>query len=195
MKNIAIFASGSGTNAENLVRYFANHPTMRVAFILSNKPQAYVHQRAKALGMPSYTYTKEEFTNGTVLAWLQENQIDFVVLAGYMVMIDNDMLAAFPQRIVNIHPSLLPKYGGKGMHGDRVHQAVVAAGETESGITIHYLNDEYDAGDVVFQAVCEVLPTDTPEDVAAKVHALEYEHYPRVVEQLVENLESLRSKV
>lgn len=188
MKNIVVFASGSGTNAENLVRYFENHPTMQVVFILSNKPQAYVHQRAKALGIPSYTYTKEEFTNGTVLKLLQENNIDFVVLAGYMVMIDNDMLEAFPQRIVNIHPSLLPKYGGKGMHGDKVHQAVVAAGETESGITIHYLNDEYDAGDVVFQAVCEVLPTDTPDDVATKVHALEYEWYPKVVEQLVKSL-------
>jgi phosphoribosylglycinamide formyltransferase-1 len=103
-------------------------------------------------------------------------------------MIDDDMLAAYPNQIVNIHPSLLPKYGGKGMHGDKVHEAVVAAGETESGITIHYLNDEYDAGDVVFQAVCEVLPTDTPADVAAKVHALEYEWYPKVVEQLVKSL-------
>jgi phosphoribosylglycinamide formyltransferase-1 len=185
MKNIAIFASGSGTNAENLIRYFQNSETMTVPFVLSNKAKAYVHQRAKSLGVPSYTFTKEEFTNGTVLKFLQENQIDFIVLAGYMLMIDDDMLAAFPLRIVNIHPSLLPKYGGKGMHGDHVHQAVVAAGEKESGITIHYLNDEYDAGDVVFQAVCEVLPTDTPDDVAAKVHALEYEHYPKVVEKLV----------
>lgn len=188
MKKIAIFASGSGTNAANLVQYFTNHPTIEIPFVLSNKPQAQVHERVKELGVPSFTYTKEEFTGGTVLRLLQEHHIDFVVLAGYMVMIDNDMLEAFPQRIVNIHPSLLPKYGGKGMHGDRVHEAVVANGETESGITIHYLNDEYDAGDVVFQAVCEVLPTDTPDDVAAKVHALEYEWYPKVVEQLVESL-------
>lgn len=188
MKNIAIFASGSGTNAENLIQYFQNHPSMRVSFVLSNKAQAYVHQRALALGVPSYTYTKEEFTNGVVLRFLQEQQIDFIVLAGFMLMIDDVMLDAFPMRIVNIHPSLLPKYGGKGMHGDHVHQAVVAAKETESGITIHYLNDQYDAGDVVFQAVCEVLPTDTPDDVAAKVHALEYEWYPKVVEQLVKSL-------
>lgn len=188
MKNIAIFASGSGTNAENLVRYFANHASMRVVFVLSNKAQAGVHARVQPYGIPTYTYTKEEFTNGTVLQLLRQHNIDFVVLAGYMVMIDDDMLEAFPQRIVNIHPSLLPKYGGKGMHGDKVHQAVVAAGETESGITIHYLNDEYDAGDVVFQAVCEVLPADTPDDVAAKVHALEYEWYPKVVEKLVDSL-------
>ena len=188
MKKIAIFASGSGTNAENIIKYFAGHESIEVPFVLSNKANAYVHQRAKALGVPSYTYTKEEFTNGTVLRFLQENNICFVVLAGYMVMIDDDMLAAYPNQIVNIHPSLLPKYGGKGMHGDKVHEAVVAAGETESGITIHYLNDEYDAGDVVFQAVCEVLPTDTPADVATKVHALEYEWYPKVVEQLVASL-------
>lgn len=188
MKKIAVFASGSGTNAENLIKYFTNHPSMEIPFVLSNKAGAGVHARANALGVPSYTYTKEEFTNGTVLKFLQENDIQFVVLAGYMVMIDDEMLEAFPQRIVNIHPSLLPKYGGKGMHGDRVHEAVVAAAETESGITIHYLNDEYDAGDVVFQAVCEVLPTDSPADVATKVHALEYEWYPKVVEKLVESL-------
>lgn len=185
MKKVAIFASGSGSNAENLVQYFENHPAITIPFILSNKSNAMVHERAKRLGVPSYTFTKEEFSNGTVLNMLQDAQIDFIVLAGFMLLINDEMLQAYPQRIVNIHPSLLPKYGGKGMHGDKVHEAVVANKETQSGITIHYLNGEYDAGDVIFQAMCEVLPTDTPEEVATKVHALEYEHYPKVVEQLL----------
>ena len=187
MKNIVVFASGSGTNAENLVRYFENHPTMRVVFILSNKPQAYVHQRAKALGIPSYTYTKEEFTNGTVLKLLQENNIDFVVLAGYMVMIDNDMLEAFPQRIVNIHPSLLPKYGGKGFYGEHVHEAVVAAKEEVSGITIHYVNECYDSGAIIFQAQVALEEGETADSLAAKIHKLEYQHYPVVIEELIRN--------
>lgn len=188
MKKLVVFASGSGTNAENLVQYFAGHQDIQIPFILSNKSNADVHARVQALGVPSYTFTKTEFTDGTVLNFLKDNQIDFIVLAGYMLLIDDDMLQAYDKRIVNIHPSLLPKYGGKGMHGDKVHQAVVAAQDTESGITIHYLNERYDEGDVVFQAVCEVLPADTPDDVAAKVHALEYEWYPKVVEQLVKSL-------
>lgn len=188
MKKVVVFASGAGTNAENLVRYFSNHPEIVIPFVLSNTPNAKVHEKMASLGIPSYTFTKTAFTDGTVLRMLQEHQVDFIVLAGYMLLIDNEMLEAYYQRIVNIHPSLLPKYGGKGMHGDKVHEAVVAAGEKESGITIHYLNERYDEGDVVFQAVCEVLPTDTPDDVAAKVHALEYEWYPKVVEQLVKSL-------
>lgn len=188
MKKVVVFASGAGTNAENLVRYFSNHQEIVIPFVLSNAPNAKVHEKMASLGIPSYTFTKTAFTDGTVLRMLQEHQVDFIVLAGYMLLIDNEMLEAYYQRIVNIHPSLLPKYGGKGMHGDKVHEAVVAAGEKESGITIHYLNERYDEGDVVFQAVCEVLPTDTPDDVAAKVHALEYEWYPKVVEQLVKNL-------
>ena len=188
MKKVAIFASGSGSNAENLVQYFENHTTINIPFILSNKGNSLVHERAKRLGVPSYTFTKEEFTNGTVLRLLQAEQVDFIVLAGFLLFITDDFLQAYPQRIVNIHPSLLPKYGGKGMHGDKVHEAVVANKETQSGITIHYLNGEYDAGDVICQAMCEVLPIDTPDDVAAKVHALEYEWYPKVVEKLVANL-------
>ena len=188
MKKVVVFASGAGTNAENLVRYFSNHQEIVSPFVLSSNPNAKVHEKMASLGIPSYTFTKTAFTDGTVLRMLQEHQVDFIVLAGYMLLIDNEMLEAYYQRIVNIHPSLLPKYGGKGMHGDKVHEAVVAAGEKESGITIHYLNERYDEGDVVFQAVCEVLPTDTPDDVAAQVHALEYEWYPKVVEQLVASL-------
>lgn len=188
MKKVVVFASGAGTNAENLVRYFSNHQEIVIPFVLSSNPNAKVHEKMASLGIPSYTFTKTAFTDGTVLRMLQEHQVDFIVLAGYMLLIDNEMLEAYYQRIVNIHPSLLPKYAGKGMHGDKVHEAVVAAGEKESGITIHYLNERYDEGDVVFQAVCEVLPNDTPDDVAAKVHALEYEWYPKVVEQLVASL-------
>lgn len=185
MKRIAILASGSGSNAENIVNYFAGKGEVEIPFIMSNNKSAFVHERAARLGVPSVTFGRDKLESGEVLAYLREQKIDFVVLAGYMLKIPDDMLAAYPDRIVNIHPSLLPKYGGRGMHGDHVHEAVVAAHETESGITIHYLNDRYDEGSVVFQAKCEVLPTDTPHDVATKVHALEYAHFPHVIEELV----------
>ena len=183
MRRIAILASGSGTNAENIIRYFRQRPDVEIPFVLSNKKEAYVHERARRLGVASYTYAKEAFQDGTVLRFLLSQKIDLVVLAGYMRKISDDMLAAYPNRILNIHPSLLPKFGGKGMHGDEVHKAVVAAGEKESGITVHYLNDRYDEGEVIFQASCPVLPTDSYEQVAAKVHALEYEWYPQVIER------------
>ena len=183
-----ILASGAGTNAENIIRYFQGSGKVEIPFVLSDKKDAGVHARAARLGVPSRTYTKEEFRDGTVLRLLQEKEIDFVVLAGYMLKISDDMLAAFPRRMLNIHPSLLPKYGGKGMHGDEVHKRVVAAGEKESGITIHYLNDRYDEGEIVFQASCPVAPTDSYEQVAAKVHALEYEWYPKVIERVLDAL-------
>ncbi|MBP5259726.1 MAG: phosphoribosylglycinamide formyltransferase [Paludibacteraceae bacterium] len=183
MRRIAILASGSGTNAENIIRYFQGRSDVEIPFVLSNKKDAYVHERARQLGVPSYTYTKEAFQDGTVLQFLLSQNIDLVVLAGYMLKISDDMLAAYPNKILNIHPSLLPKFGGKGMHGDEVHKAVVAAGETESGITVHYLNDRYDEGEVIFQASCPVLPDDGYEQVAAKVHALEYAWYPKVIER------------
>ena len=183
MKRIALLASGNGTNAENIIRYFQGRDDVSVLFVLSNRAQAYVHERARRLGVPSYTYSKEAFQNGTVLRFLQEHAIDLVVLAGYMQMISNDMLEAYPKKILNIHPSLLPKFGGKGMHGDAVHKAVVAAGEKESGITVHYLNDRYDEGEIIFQATCPVLPGDSYEQVAAKVHALEYAWYPKIIEK------------
>lgn len=185
-KNIAIFASGSGSNAENIVRYFRGNETIRVGLIVSNRSNAFVLERAKALQVPYEVFLREEWESGgaNVLAALRKYHIDFIVLAGFLVRVSEAVLHTYPNKIINIHPSLLPKYGGRGMYGDHVHRAVVAAGETETGITIHYLNERYDEGEVIRQVVCPVLPADTPQDVAAKVHALEYEHYPRVIEEV-----------
>lgn len=143
-------------------------------------------ERAHRLGVPCNVFPKEDWVAGDeILAVLQEYHIDFVVLAGFLVRVPDLLLHAYPNKIINIHPALLPKFGGKGMYGNRVHEAVVAAGEKKSGITIHYINERYDEGNIVFQAVCPVLPTDSPEDVAKKVHALEYEHFPRVIERVL----------
>ncbi|CAK7045266.1 MAG: Phosphoribosylglycinamide formyltransferase [Parabacteroides sp.] len=186
MKNIAIFASGSGTNAENIARYFSNSETIKVAVVLSNNKNAGVHARMEKLNIPSVSFTREEFIEGTaVLAKLAEYDTVLIVLAGFMNKISDTLLKAYPNKIINIHPALLPKHGGKGMYGMHVHEAVVAAGEKESGITIHYINENYDEGAVIFQATCPVLPTDTPEEVATKVHALEYAHYPHVIEEVL----------
>ena len=188
-KNIAISASGSGSNAENIIRYFQKNDSAQVSLVLSNKSDAYVLERAHRLGVPCNVFTKEDWIAGDeILAVLQEYRIDFIVLAGFLVRVPDLLLHAYPDKIINIHPALLPKFGGKGMYGDRVHQAVVAAGEKESGITIHYINEHYDEGDTIFRATCPVLPTDSPGDVAEKVHALEYEHFPRVIEQIITTL-------
>lgn len=185
-KNIAIFASGSGSNAENIIRYFQKSGSAQVSLVLSNKSDAYVLERAHRLGVPCNVFPKEDWIAGDeILAVLQEARIDFIVLAGFLFRVPDLLLHAYPYKIINIHPALLPKYGGKGMYGDRVHQAVVAAGEKESGITIHYINEHYDEGAIIFQASCPVLPSDTPEEVASKVHALEYAHYPHVIESLL----------
>ena len=186
MKNVAIFASGSGTNAENIVRYFSKSETIKVAVVLSNNRNVGVHARVNKLGVPSFVFSREEFADGApVLAKLAEYDTDLIVLAGVMNKISDPLLNAYPGKIINIHPALLPKYGGKGMYGIHVHKAVVAAGERETGITIHYIDEHYDEGTVIFQAKCPVLPSDTPEEVAAKVHALEYAHYPKVIEDLL----------
>lgn len=185
-KNIAIFASGSGSNAENIIRYFQGNDSVQVSLILSNKSDAYVLERAHRLKVPSYVFPKEDWLAGDeILAVLQEHRIDFVVLAGFLIRVPDLLLYAYPNKIINIHPALLPKFGGKGMYGDCVHEAVVAAGEKESGITIHYINERYDEGNTIFQATCPVLPEDTPEEVAKKVHALEYKYFPLVIEQVV----------
>ena len=186
MKNVAIFASGSGTNAENIARYFSKSETVKVAVVLSNNKNVGVHARVNNLGIPSFVFSRDEFVEGTpILAKLAEYQIDLIVLAGFMNKISDALLTAYPGKIINIHPALLPKHGGKGMYGMHVHEAVVAAGEKESGITIHYINENYDEGDIIFQAKCGVLPADTPEEVATKVHALEYAHYPHVIDDLL----------
>lgn len=183
---LAILASGSGSNAENIIRYFSVDKNVQIGLILSNKTEALVHQRALRLGVPSITLSKEILTDGSALSQILKNErIDFIVLAGYLLKIPVDLIAAFPNRIVNIHPALLPKFGGKGMYGEKVHQAVVDAKEHESGITIHLVNENYDEGSIVFQARCPVLPSDSAEDVAAKIHDLEYKHYPEVIGQLL----------
>jgi phosphoribosylglycinamide formyltransferase-1 len=186
MKNIAIFASGSGTNAENIMRYFGHHADIRVAAILSNKPDAGVHLRAKHLGIPSLTFTNTAFREAfLILQKLSEYHIDFIVLAGFLLKISVDIIQAYPGKIINIHPALLPRFGGKGMYGDYVHQAVVAAKEIQTGITVHYVNEQYDEGAIIFQKTCPIFPSDTANDVAAKVHELEYKYYPGVIEKLL----------
>lgn len=184
MVRIAVLASGSGTNAQRLVEHFADHPHARVVLIGCDQPQAGVVQRAWDLGVPAYLFDGSALRDGRVLTELQGQGIDLVVLAGFLRLIPAALVAAFPQRIVNIHPALLPKYGGKGMYGHHVHQAVIAAGEKESGITIHYVNDRFDEGEHIAQFTCPVLPDDTPETLAERIHGLEHAHYPEVVEEL-----------
>ena len=185
-RNIAIFASGSGTNAENIIRYFKDNEHYSVSLVVSNKEDAGVLARAKALEVPFAVLPKLSWSSGVeVQSLLQSHNIDFIVLAGFLLHIPDVLLHDYPNKIINIHPSLLPKYGGKGMYGDRVHQAVVAAGDKESGITIHYINEHYDEGNIIFQATCPVLPSDTSDEVAAKVHQLEYLHFPAVIESLL----------
>lgn len=186
MINIAVFASGSGTNAENIIRYFAGSSSVCVAVVLSNKPDAGVHKRVENLHIPSFTFSNTEFREGTkVLEKLADYDTDFIVLAGFLAMISPVIMGAYPDKIVNIHPALLPKFGGKGMYGHHVHEAVVAAKETRTGITIHFVNEQYDEGRIIFQTDCPVSAADTAADVAAKVHELEYAYYPQVIEKIV----------
>lgn len=183
-RNFAIFASGSGSNAQNIIEYFTDKEDFNFCLIVSNKADAYVHQRAKALGVASITFDKQTFDDGNkIVDYLQQHSIGIIILAGFLLKISPAIINAYPQKIINIHPALLPKYGGKGMYGDNVHKSVVANGETETGITIHYVNENYDEGAIVFQAKCTVEPTDTYEMVASKVHALEYLHFPVQIEK------------
>ncbi|MEZ4904068.1 MAG: phosphoribosylglycinamide formyltransferase [Spirosomataceae bacterium] len=185
-KRIAIFASGSGSNAEKIAAYFSDATEVEVSLILSNNPQAGVIARARKFQIPVVLFDKKTFyETNKIIQLLQNQHIDLVVLAGFMMLIPEKMVEVFPDKIVNIHPALLPKYGGKGMYGHFVHEAVVAAQETQSGITIHYVNAHYDEGAIIFQAICPVLPSDTPEEVAQKVQVLEHQHYPEVVETLL----------
>ena len=184
-KKIAIFASGSGSNAENIINYFSGCSDVSFPLILCNKKEAFVHERAKKLNIPSIIFNKIQLENGEVLSLLQKEGIDFIVLAGFLLKVPENILAFYPDKVVNIHPALLPKYGGKGMYGMKVHEAVVANGEKESGITIHYVNERYDEGAIIAQYKCEVLPGDSPEDVARKVHELEYEYFPGVIERVI----------
>ena len=186
MQKIAIFGSGTGTNAENIIKYFEEIDSIRVAVVLSNKKDAGIHDRARNLDIPSFTFSCTTFREGRViLDKLAEYHVDFIVLAGFLQLISPVIIDAYRDRIINIHTALLPKFGGKGMYGSYVHEAVVAAKETETGITIHYVNERYDEGVIIFQATCPVLPGDTADDVATKVHALEYKYFPQVIENMV----------
>ena len=186
MKHISILASGNGTNAENIIRYFSNEKNAKVTLVLSNKPQAKVLERAAALGVDAFFFDRTQFyETGEVLMMLRRRETDLVVLAGFLWLVPGDVIEAFRGRIINIHPALLPRFGGKGMYGDRVHRAVLEAGCTESGITIHYVNEHYDSGDIIFQARCPVIPGDDVDTLASRVHALEYEHYPRVIGEVL----------
>lgn len=185
MKKIAIFASGSGSNAEEIIKHFQNSEKATVALILSNKPGAYVLERAKKFDVPSVVFSKSELNDGSVLEILQKHDIDFIVLAGFMNLVPENLVKAYPNKIVNIHPALLPKFGGKGMYGEHVHRAVKESGDKQTGITIHFVNEKYDEGQIIHQSTCEVDPSDTPESIAEKVHQLEYKNYPKVIEEVI----------
>lgn len=186
MKSIVIFASGSGSNAENIVRYFENHPEVTVSLILSNKREAKVLDRARDLGTSAIYFNRKAFQDGTVTRLVEALQPDLIVLAGFLWKVPEDLTRKFSNRIVNIHPALLPAYGGKGMYGMHVHEAVINDRKDRSGITIHYVNENYDEGAVIFQAETPVTPADTPETLAQKIHELEYRHFPVIIEKILD---------
>jgi len=181
---IAIFASGSGSNAENIANYF-KESDIKISLILTNNKDAFVLQRAEKLGIESYVFDRNQFRNTTeVVDKLKASGIDFIVLAGFLWLIPTSLIEAFPNKIINIHPALLPNYGGKGMYGDKVHQAVYDNKETETGITVHYVNEAYDEGAIIAQHKAQLNEKDTPEDIANKVHELEYKHFPKEIEKI-----------
>ncbi|MDD2293750.1 MAG: phosphoribosylglycinamide formyltransferase [Bacteroidales bacterium] len=183
MNRIAIFASGSGTNAENIINYFSKDLNISVVLLLCNNPDAGVIVRAKRLGVPFRLFSKGEFDE--IHALLRELKVDYLILAGFLLKVPDNLVASYSGRIINIHPALLPKYGGKGMYGMNVHNAVIAAKEKESGITIHIVDNMYDHGTTLFQAKCPIEAHDTPEDLAAKIHILEQANFPRVIKEYI----------
>jgi phosphoribosylglycinamide formyltransferase-1 len=186
MKQIVILASGSGSNAENIITYFYNIPTINVVAVLTNKKEAKVLERCDRLEVPAFYFNKVALTKtDAVVDLLKGLNADLVVLAGFLWKVPENMIEAFPKKIINIHPALLPKYGGKGMYGEKVHQAVKDNKETETGITVHYVNENYDEGAIIFQAKTKVEPSDSPDQIAEKVHQLEYEHFPKIIEKLL----------
>jgi phosphoribosylglycinamide formyltransferase-1 len=189
MTNLAIFVSGSGTNCENIIRYFDHHPDIRVSLVLSNKADSYALVRARNLGVETRVLPKSEFNSpDRLMPVLQEFNIRFIVLAGFLLFIPDYLLEAFDHRMINLHPALLPKYGGKGMWGHHVHEAVKAAGEVETGMTVHWVSREIDGGEIIAQFKTAILPTDTADDIAAKEHLLEMEHFPKVIEDVVRGM-------
>lgn len=186
MIKISILGSGNGTNAQQITEYFSGRTDVEIACIIYNVKDAYIAQRAKNLGIEARYFGRRDFYESTaVLDYLREKDIDWVILAGFLWLVPENMLEAFPNHIINIHPALLPAYGGKGMYGHHVHEAVIANHEHESGITIHIVDNHYDRGTTLFQAHCEVTPEDTPDTLAAKIHLLEKEHFPRVIDETI----------
>ncbi len=187
VKKIALFASGSGTNAQNIIEYFSDNENIMVDSLWSNRADAYALKRAESLGVDTFVFNREQFYDtDEVVNRLKDRNIDLIVLAGFLWLIPKKLIREFT--IINVHPALLPKYGGKGMYGMHVHKAVVANGDRESGISVHYVNEKFDEGELIFQASCSVSPEDSPEIVAQKVHKLEYKHFPEVIEQVVAKL-------
>ncbi len=186
MKRIALFASGNGSNAENIIDYFSEKNSVEVALILTNNKNAFVIERAKNHHIPCVIFTSKELKEtGVVFDKLKAYKTDFIVLAGFLLMIPLQIIQAYPGKIINIHPALLPKYGGKGMYGGIVHETVCKSGDTETGISIHYVNEKYDEGAIIFQARCPVTKEDTPETIAQKVHKLEYRYFPEIIEKVI----------
>lgn len=188
-KRIAIFASGSGSNAQKIMEYFKNHALAEVTLILTNNPDAYVLQRADNFEIPTHIFNRKAFyQSDEVIQLLQKLDIDLVVLAGFLWLVPQDLLKAFPNKIINIHPALLPNYGGKGMYGDHIHRAVLAAREKESGISIHFVNEHFDEGEMIQQFRFKIDPQDQLENIRFKIQQLEHQHYPRVIEQVLKKL-------
>jgi phosphoribosylglycinamide formyltransferase-1 len=184
MKRIAIFASGSGTNAQNIIEYFKKSRDIIVDSLWSNNENAYALIRAEKLGIETFTFGRDElYRSIEILETLSERKVDMIVLAGFLWLLPHNLTEEFI--VVNIHPALLPKYGGKGMYGNHVHEAVIRNKDKESGISIHYVNERYDEGSIIFQAKCAVDPADTPQTLSEKVHKLEYEYYPKVIEEIL----------
>lgn len=186
MVNLVIFASGSGTNAENIIQYFKKHPTIRVKGVFTNNPDAGVIERCKKLKVPVTVFTKKELESPGFLSNLKD--VDFIILAGFLLKIPEYLVQHFHCRILNIHPALLPKFGGKGMYGRHVHNAVIEKKETHSGITIHLVNEEYDQGDILFQKSIQLDKNETVESLENKIHQLEYKYYPRIIEEFITSL-------
>lgn len=188
---LAVLASGSGTNAEQIFKHFIDHPSIEVVLLMSNNPNAFALKRAKNYHVKTMVFDRSQFAEGSeILKILNDNGVTHLVLAGFLWLIPAYLLRAFPDRIINIHPALLPRYGGKGMYGAKVHEAVKAAGDLQTGITIHLVNDRYDEGKILFQGTCAIAEHLTPDEIAECVHKLEHEHYPRVIEEWIKSVDN-----
>lgn len=188
MTNVAIFVSGSGTNCEAIIKHFADSKDVKISLVLSNRSDAYALVRAQNLGIPTVVLPKKEFNDESkVMPLLKEFGISFIVLAGFLLVVPDFLIDAFPRKMINLHPALLPKFGGIGMYGHHVHEAVKAAGETETGMTVHYVSNKVDGGEIIAQFSTPLSPDDTPDDIAAKEHVLEMEHFAQVVESVIKN--------